>query len=781
MGWIVPGARGRGRFGHTFMGRPDGEAITAQLDVDRAIEVRPVHRGTNVAQPRQQRGRRVAVVVVRAERDQGDGRPDRGQQRRRRRRGAAVVGDLEQVDPRQAPGHEHRIHVVLRVAREEESPAVRLAQQHDRRAVDRPAVRTRLRGHPGCRPERDEPDLANPEAGTGGECRPGRAAPQGGVPRGPARTRPTHPGLVDLPDPVPLEHPHQARHVVLVRMRQDHDVEPAVPRRHPRVQLEQQPLRVRSTVHEHPGPVPRLEEDRVALADVQHHDPGRAARDVADGDGRDGDDDDGDAERHPVAPRETRAVRGTGWGGRVRHARPPSPTATTDRPDRGRGERDHEHREEGDDGCQLDRDRDGGERQPGREAHDAHDHVEQEPARQPECRGHDRRQPQHGRGAAGHREHAGTHRGRDERHDQQVDAGRYERQAAEREQHVGEGRGLGGERDPEALGEPPGEAAAGEPADPSTKRRRPGEEPGRGRDRQAEPRVADHRGLRQEHQRRGEAERRRRASLPARLPRDQDDRGHRGGPDHRRRRSRGDDVRDDRRSHDQRDDPPWPPAEGGRHEPADDRDVPARDRDHVARARGGEVGGELAVHPLPQPHQDPGRQAGLGLREGEPERVAGRVPRHLERDHRRRLEQAEPPRLETAGRAGPPEVLAIAVVFRRRPERARDLDDRPAPDDGIRGEGRRDGDRPWLDQQRDPRDLAAVPRRSDRLDDRPPGSGTLGKHRDGRRSGPEHHAQRQHCHPGPDARDHRPSRPPAWHHPRGGEKRQPGGERHDRR
>jgi hypothetical protein len=64
--------------------------------------------------------------------------------------------------------------------------------------------------------------------------------------------------------------------VVLVGVGQDEDVDPAVPGWQPPIELDEEAVRIRAGVDEHPTAVAALDEDRVALADVEDGDPRRA-------------------------------------------------------------------------------------------------------------------------------------------------------------------------------------------------------------------------------------------------------------------------------------------------------------------------------------------------------------------------------------------------------------------------------------------------------------------------------------------------------------------------
>ena len=257
------------------------------------------------------------------------------------------------------------------------------------------------------------------------------------------------------------------------------------------------------------------------------------------------------------------------------------------------------------------------------------------------------------------------------------------------------------------------------------------------------PGVGDHRRVGEQQQRRRQPERRRCATRPAALPGKEGDAGHDRRPHHRRRGARRDDVGDHRREDAGRDEPPRSAAQHGRDQAGDDGDVPARDRDHVADPGRGEVGGEGAIHALSQSDQDPRREPGLGLRERTAQRVAARVAQRLEAD-RRGLRERQRPGLERAGRAGSPEVLAVRVVVGRRPQPAVDRRrGRPPLIAGIGGQRRRDRHLDPVHVEAQPRDLCAVPRRPDGIDDRRPRAaiGREWRRRGGRRSDERRAAQ----------------------------------------
>ena len=274
-----------------------GEAVAAQVDLDRSVLVGPVHAGTARPDAIEGRLRRVAVRVPGTGRRNRHPRPDGIDERLGRRGLAPVVGDLEHVDPGQAAGKQGRIDALLDVAHEQESTAVGLAQEHDRDVVDpRPCVRRLERHLPWIGPQDGELHLAQSQVGARGEDPVRRTVVELGVPRGPAGARSAHARLVDASDLVALEDPGESGNVVLVRVGEHEDVEPPVPRRDARVEREQDAIRVRPTVDQHPRAGPGLEQDGIALPDVEDRQACLAMHRVAEGGAGDRDDD-GDADQ----------------------------------------------------------------------------------------------------------------------------------------------------------------------------------------------------------------------------------------------------------------------------------------------------------------------------------------------------------------------------------------------------------------------------------------------------------------------------------------------------
>ena len=106
--------------------------------------------------------------------------------------------------------------------------------------------------------------------------------------------------------------------MILVRVGEDEQVDPAIPRRQSRVERDEQPVRVRPAVDQQATAATALDEDRVALADVEDRHP-----DAAVGPVRRRDDDGRDADGH-ARPRAAGSAAG---GRRLPAARPARPGA----------------------------------------------------------------------------------------------------------------------------------------------------------------------------------------------------------------------------------------------------------------------------------------------------------------------------------------------------------------------------------------------------------------------------------------------------------------------
>jgi hypothetical protein len=260
------------------------DASAVKADLHAAVEVGSIRRDAARPQPLEGRWRGVAVVVVGTHRDDREARPDRVEERRRRGGPRPVVRDLEQIDPRQPSTDERRVDVLLHVAGEQEPLPARRPEQHDRGVVDGLSVVQWPVGNcAGVRPQHGESDRVELELFAAREVATWRPTlGERRLPRPIARPRSRQPRLVDRPDRVAREHHRQARDVVLMRMCQDHDVDAPVPRREPLVERLEQAVRIGAAVDHHPAAPVALDQDRVALADIEHRDVDGAVRLVRD-------------------------------------------------------------------------------------------------------------------------------------------------------------------------------------------------------------------------------------------------------------------------------------------------------------------------------------------------------------------------------------------------------------------------------------------------------------------------------------------------------------------
>jgi len=267
--------------------------MTIEPHLHAPVQVRPICRHAPGPQALERLGCRVPIVVVGTDGDDGHARPGGIEECRSRRGARAVVGDLEQVHARQPTPDERRIDVLFHVAGEQEPLAVGRAEQHHRGVVDRLAViEWRTRNGAGVRPQDREPDGVEREVVAGHERGRAPATDECGGPRLVPGSPPGQPRLVHLPDPVARQHDREPGDVVLVRVRQDHQVEAPIPRWEALVECLEQSVGIRPAVDDHSSAAIALDEDRVALPDVEHRHPDGAIRPVgnrkAERDGRSG-------------------------------------------------------------------------------------------------------------------------------------------------------------------------------------------------------------------------------------------------------------------------------------------------------------------------------------------------------------------------------------------------------------------------------------------------------------------------------------------------------------
>jgi hypothetical protein len=394
------------------------------------------------------------------------------------------MGDLQDLDLREAAREQGRVDLLLDVAGEEEAMAADRTQEDDRDVVDpRPTVGRALRDTTGVGPQHLELDVVDAETISSHEDSP--ADPAGrerGVEGRVPGSRPDHPGLEHLPDAVSIEDADESGGVVLVGMAEDDDIDPPIPRREMLIEGHEDAAGIRPTVDQEPAAAAALEEDRVALSDVEDRQPGNAVRAMDDRDHeRDHRDREPADERalgtRPEAwePRRSGPRRGRLPGRHLpgrrrrsgRHLRPgrwPAGVRVPPRRPAGVGIRGaaeplvrEEHQGGGhgrDDGIPRRNELDAGERHGGARANEPDDGPEEGPRGQAPDGRNERRGAERGEAAGEECDGTGGHRRGHEGHDAEVDDRCHDRQPPELEGHDREGRQLGRERHPERLGKP---------------------------------------------------------------------------------------------------------------------------------------------------------------------------------------------------------------------------------------------------------------------------------------------------------------------------------------
>ena len=83
-------------------------------------------------------------------------------------------------------------------------------------------------------------------------------------------TGPDHARLHDLRYAIAVQDRRESGHVIFVRVREHHEIEPTIPGRDALVEQRDEPVRIGARVDEGATTVGSLEQDRIALADIQN-------------------------------------------------------------------------------------------------------------------------------------------------------------------------------------------------------------------------------------------------------------------------------------------------------------------------------------------------------------------------------------------------------------------------------------------------------------------------------------------------------------------------------
>ncbi|MEX1278308.1 MAG: hypothetical protein WEI16_04575, partial [Chloroflexota bacterium] len=251
---------------------PVGPPIGDDFDV--AIPVRAVHRQPeHLLQAVEGGPMRVAVLVVDAGRNDGHGGLDDGQERTGRPRVGPVVADLQHVDrAQQPPLGKQRLDGRLRVP-SEQSAETAIAQEANDGCVVDVAIRHwagdvvgRRKEDLELRPASERDDLAGASRRHAGA----RLVLGGGQHLLVRLSVRRSPAVHDQAHLVPAQDLAQSSQVVLVRVGQDHDLDSPLVERQSLADPPHGQVRIHAGVDQGGAPIRRLDQDRVALADVEH-------------------------------------------------------------------------------------------------------------------------------------------------------------------------------------------------------------------------------------------------------------------------------------------------------------------------------------------------------------------------------------------------------------------------------------------------------------------------------------------------------------------------------
>jgi hypothetical protein len=197
-----------------------------------------------------------------------------------------VVTNLQQVHGRdEAASHERRLDRGLGIPGQQGAEPAVPHQQHDGAVVDVALRKRRRRIGPGRIQHLHGRRAVQGERLAGYQCadgdRIGERVRQEAVIRGVLER---DAGMQDRSNAEPIEGVDEAGHVILVRMAEREDVDPSRPERQIGAQAAKGELRVRTAIHQHRRAGRCLEQDGVALADVEHRHVKATVRTAGQGD-----------------------------------------------------------------------------------------------------------------------------------------------------------------------------------------------------------------------------------------------------------------------------------------------------------------------------------------------------------------------------------------------------------------------------------------------------------------------------------------------------------------
>ena len=209
MGRSVARAEGRGP---GTLG-PDADSLGPEVHLDGPVSVRPVHAAADIGQAAKRLGGRVPVVVAAPTEIRAAGRPCRGEERRRTSPSAAVMGDLEDVQPRETrrPSNAGSTSSSASPTRRNRRPAASPSSTIGESLIPRPVDAAARLGTPaGVRPQQRRAGMSPRRRCVAGGWSVPRAADPAGACLSSHAAQPgpgaVHPRLEDAPHPISLEH-----------------------------------------------------------------------------------------------------------------------------------------------------------------------------------------------------------------------------------------------------------------------------------------------------------------------------------------------------------------------------------------------------------------------------------------------------------------------------------------------------------------------------------------------------------------------------------------------
>ena len=253
------------------------------LDRHAAVGVGPEDARADGSQSIQCLARGVPVGIAGASADDRDARLEGREEGLGRRGPAAMMGDFEQVEPatiRDTGGQQLRIDGFLDVACEQQAACAEVHIQDGRDVVDaRTGVGRLERDLPSDRPADVDRGAVQLEVIAGSQpASLEREAIESLVEGGVAGARAARADLGHRADAVALQEQRQAGDMILVRVGEHHEIESSVPRRQSFIEDDEESIGIGAAVDQHAAAGVPLDQDGIALSDVEDRHPQASIR-----------------------------------------------------------------------------------------------------------------------------------------------------------------------------------------------------------------------------------------------------------------------------------------------------------------------------------------------------------------------------------------------------------------------------------------------------------------------------------------------------------------------